>query len=83
MHHPQRQGRSTVAVCLDHLSKQQGTHSVIHSTNHSILTIRTGANTLNATGMELQNVPITMQRVLAANMAILLQTSKVIHNHLP
>jgi len=83
MHHPYRQGRSTIAGRFDHLSKQQGSHGIIHSTNHGVLTVGASTDTLNATGMELQNVPITMKRVLATDMAILLQTSKVIHYRLP
>ena len=81
--HPHRQGRSTITGGFNHLSEQQGSHSIIHSTNHGIPTVRTGTNSLNATGMELQDIPSTMKRVFAANMTILLQASKIIHYNQP
>ena len=79
MHHPPRQGRSTVTVRFQHLIAQQRSHRVIHSTNHGILTVRASANTQDATTVILQNILSTMQGILTADMAVLLQTSEIIH----
>jgi len=79
MHHPHDQGRSTIAVRFQHLIAQQGSHGVINGTNHSVLTIRASSNTQDTTRVILQHVLRAMKGILATNMAILTQTSKIIH----
>ena len=75
-------GESPIALRLQHLIAKQGSHSVIHSTNNSILAIGASTNTQNTTSVELQHVLSTVQRILTLDMTILTQTSKVIRHHL-